>query len=327
MICKAHSNAYKNAKCKDEKTKITRTIVENLGKADPPSRFIQKCEDTEDTEEPMWVDIGEKKAWEKTSQLLREMVSKGNHPTVYQKRKWDKELKRIELKNAKKLKSEQTNLSMAHTINGQQSVDPSRSMYSPMAVTGTFQQNSPTLATRGLFESTNLGQIATRTPVGVATLLSPASNVIVSQVQAPYQPYQTAYLTSQQIDNVNFTSQSPLESQLNPLNQSRLDSIATRGTTLVGDVSNSHSSDLMQLWLQRNSAITELEQSIILRQQIEQANQQKAPLLQGHNTGMYTAAAPMPASFGYFASTHLNQQPQQSNIGDVPHSVTPSWTN
>ena len=90
--------AYSQAQCKEEKTKISRTIVESLRNSVPPCRFLQKHEikKADQSVEETWRDIGDKKAWQKTSQLLREMVSKGDHRTVYQKRKWDKQLRRIE---------------------------------------------------------------------------------------------------------------------------------------------------------------------------------------------------------------------------------------
>lgn len=114
MICKANSNAYKNAQSKDEKTKITRSIVDKLRNLNPPSRFVQRDDKggagDEQHQEVEWFDIGERKAWEKTSQLLREMVSKGDHSTVYQKRKWDKEVKRLEIRNAKRIRPDSLNL-------------------------------------------------------------------------------------------------------------------------------------------------------------------------------------------------------------------------
>lgn len=88
---------------------ISRSIVESLRESEIPSRFIQRCSREVDGKE-IWIDIGDKKAWEKTSQLLREMASKGNHKTVYQKRKWDKEIKRRKRNDEKRKMQKKSSL-------------------------------------------------------------------------------------------------------------------------------------------------------------------------------------------------------------------------
>mmetsp|Transcript_16732 Transcript_16732/g.20442 ORF Transcript_16732/g.20442 Transcript_16732/m.20442 type:complete len:361 (+) Transcript_16732:102-1184(+) len=87
LLVGMHCTAYSKAECKEDKTQLSRNIVASLRESGV--RFIQKSGKG-------WIEIGDKKAWEKTSQLLREMVAKGNHKTVYQKRKFDKELKKKE---------------------------------------------------------------------------------------------------------------------------------------------------------------------------------------------------------------------------------------
>ena len=105
-LVRLNCESYKQAQCKEDKTKISRSIVEYLRNSITPSRFIQKTQ-TKDGRE-VWQEVGNKKAWEKTSQLLREMVSKGDHKTVYQKRKWDKERDRRERKSVKKRITDQS---------------------------------------------------------------------------------------------------------------------------------------------------------------------------------------------------------------------------
>lgn len=105
LLVQVHCGAYRQAQSKDDKTKISRSIVESLRNSSPPARFIAKKDSTKDGAET-WYEIGNKRAWEKTSQLLREMVSKGNHKTVYQKRKWDKELRRKSKKQPKSRESD-----------------------------------------------------------------------------------------------------------------------------------------------------------------------------------------------------------------------------
>lgn len=298
----------------------------------------------------MWVDIGEKKAWEKTSQLLREMVSKGDHPTVYQKRKWDKELKRLEIRNAKKLKAEASSLPITHASvhANQATIDPSGVIYSPLGAAATrdlnaartlqhlpSQTTSPSLATRVLLEAPNIGQFATRRLASTdVSLLNPTHDLVAaSQLQGYPQvrDYQPSYITTQPVSYTTLSNQTALETQLNPLTRSRIDPMSG-GRSSLGDFQNASTEELMQLWLERNSAITELEQSILLRQQIEQANQQKATLLQRHNSNLLTSSFNLaPASVqlqkGYLTN-NLNQQPsQQVNINsDSPQAVIPSTT-
>lgn len=95
-------DAYRRAKTKEEKTSISHSIVKTLREGNPPSRFLQKCETQEggNEDQEVWEEIGDRKAWQKTSQLLREMVAKGHHRTVYQKRKFDKQVR-----NKKQLRS------------------------------------------------------------------------------------------------------------------------------------------------------------------------------------------------------------------------------
>jgi hypothetical protein len=95
---------YGQAESKEDKTKISRSIVEALRNSNSPSRFIQKSDRKDNDGTEIWQEVGNKKSWEKTSQLLREMVSKGAHKTIYQKRKFDKELRRQRSKQGKKMK-------------------------------------------------------------------------------------------------------------------------------------------------------------------------------------------------------------------------------
>lgn len=78
---------YAKAKKKNDKTEISKAIVDAIRNATPKGRFLSK------TKDGFLHEIGDKKAWEKTSQLLRETVMMGNHRTMYQKRKWDKQMK------------------------------------------------------------------------------------------------------------------------------------------------------------------------------------------------------------------------------------------
>ena len=88
---------YAKAKKKNDKTEISKAIVDAIRNATPKGRFLSKTKDGSLSE------IGDKKAWEKTSQLLRETVMMGNHRNMYQKRKWDKQMKeqQISKKNVK----------------------------------------------------------------------------------------------------------------------------------------------------------------------------------------------------------------------------------
>mmetsp|Transcript_29546 Transcript_29546/g.33972 ORF Transcript_29546/g.33972 Transcript_29546/m.33972 type:complete len:433 (+) Transcript_29546:232-1530(+) len=80
--------------CLQVKTEICRNIISSL--RDLGARFLSKksnnLEDNNcgDDNQAVFHEIGDKKALEKTAQLLREMTNKGNHRTIYQKRLWDK---------------------------------------------------------------------------------------------------------------------------------------------------------------------------------------------------------------------------------------------
>jgi len=87
MLVKHFEPEYSKATCKDDKTKISRAIVAAVRNAKWAGRFLQKCEQ----EEMIWFELGDRKAWEKTSQLLREYVSMGQHRTAYQSRKYKKD--------------------------------------------------------------------------------------------------------------------------------------------------------------------------------------------------------------------------------------------
>jgi hypothetical protein len=104
LMVSMNCTAYGQAQSKEEKTKISRSIVESLRNSTSPSRFIQKSDRKENQGTEIWYEVGNKKAWDKTGQLLREMVSKGAHKTIYQKRKYVKELKRRK-KQGKQLRS------------------------------------------------------------------------------------------------------------------------------------------------------------------------------------------------------------------------------
>merc|ERR1719253_1344523 len=52
---------------KPEKTKISRNIVAKIRSLDPPGRFIEY-----DVSIAKWVEVDDKKAWDKTSQALRD---------------------------------------------------------------------------------------------------------------------------------------------------------------------------------------------------------------------------------------------------------------
>ncbi len=79
---------YAKAKKKNDKTEISKAIVSAIRNASPGGRFLNKGSDG------YLHEIGDKKAWEKTSQLLRETVMMGSHRTMYQKRKWDEQRKK-----------------------------------------------------------------------------------------------------------------------------------------------------------------------------------------------------------------------------------------
>lgn len=79
---------YARAKKKNDKTEISKAIVDAIRNASPRGRFLNKGIDG------FLHEIGDKKAWEKTSQLLRETVMMGSHRTMYQKRKWDQQRKK-----------------------------------------------------------------------------------------------------------------------------------------------------------------------------------------------------------------------------------------
>ncbi len=153
-------DAYRFAKSKDEKTNISRNIIKSLRNADPPSRFLQKAGtikdeeertttdnhnnngienndhyddgdqdtkiDTDEKETIVWEDIGDRRAILKTSQLLREMVAKGNHKTIYQKRKYDKEHKKLDKNCENRSQSLSSQLSSPPSMNASMSnVSPS----------------------------------------------------------------------------------------------------------------------------------------------------------------------------------------------------------
>jgi hypothetical protein len=61
---------------KIQKPSVARVIVRAIRNGDPPGRFLRKDERT-----GRWVDIGDKKAAEKTSQALREKISDDRETT------------------------------------------------------------------------------------------------------------------------------------------------------------------------------------------------------------------------------------------------------
>eukprot|EP00591_Stephanopyxis_turris_P002623 CAMPEP_0195520032 /NCGR_PEP_ID=MMETSP0794_2-20130614/15955_1 /TAXON_ID=515487 /ORGANISM="Stephanopyxis turris, Strain CCMP 815" /LENGTH=857 /DNA_ID=CAMNT_0040649301 /DNA_START=76 /DNA_END=2649 /DNA_ORIENTATION=+ len=63
-LVKYYQPLYVSA-CKHEKLKVSKSIVEAIRKSIPPGRFLERNRDG-------WVDIGDKRAWDKTSQTLRE---------------------------------------------------------------------------------------------------------------------------------------------------------------------------------------------------------------------------------------------------------------
>ena len=79
---------YATARNKSGKTEISKVIVDAVRNATPAGRFLTQSKDGLRT----WYDIGDQKAREKTSQLLREtvMIGQTNHKTMYQKKKDDK---------------------------------------------------------------------------------------------------------------------------------------------------------------------------------------------------------------------------------------------
>ena len=334
-ICKAHSNAYRQAKCKDEKTKITRTIVNNLRNSNPPSRFIQKGDKSNgSTGEVEWFDIGDRKAWEKTSQLLREIVSKGNHTTVYQKRKWDKELKRIEVRNAKKLKPETYKFPMAqnyiHRTRDFESTGPSPT-FSPLTNSDTlalrtlpFHDRSPNTAQR-LLGHPELLRLSTERPI----LRSP-QNIIAPHLQASNLNSNPSFsnllnnlqLRNQPINQSSITGPTPsaLENQFH----SGIDSLLSRNHE-YNPGNGSSGSDVMRLWLDQNPTIQELENSLLLRRQIE-ANKLHRELLQRNvNVLASFSSAPPTQSPQDTNFTEMSSQTssQKYNKKYVPKSVTP----
>uniref|UniRef100_A0A7S4RYW7 DUF6824 domain-containing protein n=1 Tax=Ditylum brightwellii TaxID=49249 RepID=A0A7S4RYW7_9STRA len=62
---------YMSAIRKEDKTEISRAIVDAVRNASPPGRFLKKHA-TKD----VWCEIGDRKAWEKTSQTLRDLHDK-----------------------------------------------------------------------------------------------------------------------------------------------------------------------------------------------------------------------------------------------------------
>jgi DNA-binding transcriptional regulator/RsmH inhibitor MraZ len=84
---------YANAAKKVDKTRISKAIVDAVNSSNPSGRFLIE---TKDGSFRIMVDS---KAREKTSQLLREnvMIGKTNHRTMYQKKKFDKFLKKTNL--------------------------------------------------------------------------------------------------------------------------------------------------------------------------------------------------------------------------------------
>lgn len=65
-LVRQHKVAY--VACpKARKGKFSRMIVDEIGKRDPPGRFLKQDNDTK-----LWYDIGDKKALDKTRQALRE---------------------------------------------------------------------------------------------------------------------------------------------------------------------------------------------------------------------------------------------------------------
>eukprot|EP00957_Ditylum_brightwellii_P000637 49399-Ditylum_brightwellii.AAC.1 len=62
---------YTKSATRDYKTGISRAIVDAVRKASPPGRFLKKHA-TQD----IWYEIGDGKAWEKTSQTIRDIYDK-----------------------------------------------------------------------------------------------------------------------------------------------------------------------------------------------------------------------------------------------------------
>ena len=82
---------YACARRKVDKTEVSKAIVDAVNNASPPGRFLTKSKGSKTFRE-----LGNLKAREKTSQLLREtvMIGNTNHRTMYQKKKFDKAMKK-----------------------------------------------------------------------------------------------------------------------------------------------------------------------------------------------------------------------------------------
>lgn len=158
--------AYSQASCKEEKTKISRSIVASLRNTTPPGRFLQKSEDDSNDEQKdateevfergnnapaekdvnSWEEIGDKKAWQKTSQLLRELVSKGNHKTVYQKRKWDMQKRKSNRKSKQRRKSDNQNDNNKNDRTNCENFEDSKCDNCKLTSVDTKPQSLPSLA-------------------------------------------------------------------------------------------------------------------------------------------------------------------------------------
>ncbi len=81
---------YASCRKKTEKTGIAKAIVDAVYNSKPPGRFLTKFKNGSFSE------MENSRAREKTSQLLREnvMIGKTNHRTMYQKKKFDKFMKK-----------------------------------------------------------------------------------------------------------------------------------------------------------------------------------------------------------------------------------------
>lgn len=73
MLVTANKELYSTLPRK-RKALLSKSIVKAVRQQDPPGRFLQRVEGTN-----TWWDIGDHKAYEKTSQALRERKS-GNEP-------------------------------------------------------------------------------------------------------------------------------------------------------------------------------------------------------------------------------------------------------
>lgn len=149
-------NSYKKAQLKEEKTLMSKSIVEALCKTVvSPSRFLVQVKI--DNKKKVWRELSEKKAVEKTSQLLRELAYKGTYSTVYQKRKYVKAAK-TRVKKSKESGIQQ-NLPSMNTMHSFGGANASLLQHGNHALTGSGGQLSLGLVDNAVVGTANEGSI------------------------------------------------------------------------------------------------------------------------------------------------------------------------